>query len=88
MSPVSIALKLTETLITAKLSVGLGARFSTRLTSSAVVSYKILASFIVKLLSLLKYATTSNICAMYDLRYDDGHLHVMFFLNNVVFHKL
>ena len=28
--------------------------------------------------------TTSN---MYDLKYDDGHLHVMF-LNDMVFHKI
>jgi len=35
------------------------------------------------MLSLVKWdsiSTTSNTCMLYDLRYDDGHLHVLFFL--------
>jgi len=36
------------------------------------------------MLSLLKQAITRNTCMLYD----DGHLHLMFFRNDVVFHKL
>jgi len=54
-------------------------RFGTTLTSLAVVSYKILVSLIVKLLSLLKQATASNTSMLCDLRHDNGHLHIKFF---------
>ena len=52
-------------------------RFSTTLTSLAVVSCKILVSFVLKLLSLSKSAITSHTCMLYELRYDNGHLYVM-----------
>jgi len=52
-------------------------RFSTTLTSLAVVSCKILVSFVLKLLSLSKSAITSHTCMLYELRYDNDHLYVM-----------